>query len=373
MRILKIVSSNDGGGVLTCETQFIKCMRSQGIVVDLIIIGNGKKSSFYADLVDNHIKLEDLTWSYTGGIIERIKGIIGTYKYGRHNLSKALNLLKNDYDAVLYRRPNFLFLAGFLAKEYGCKAFWHLPGIVSNKTAKIMYSFLCKKYTIIPIANSEFTRRSLGEVCKYFVYPGFDHRRITLGQTTYREKLNIPDSAPVYGMVARVCYDKAQDLLIEGFIKSQALAEGGHLLIAGNANDSLFLEKLRQLSGVYLEKNIHFLGEITNLSEFYSTIDIAINSRRNEEAFGISVAEALGSGKPIIAYKLGGPSEMIVNNVNGWLIDSSNAESYSNAFNLSIDKRSEWEQMGHAGKLRSEIFSVDYNVKKLVNIINTNH
>ncbi|MEJ5994823.1 glycosyltransferase family 4 protein [Pedobacter sp. Du54] len=369
MRILKIVSSTDGGGVLTCETQYIKCMRSQGILVDLVIIGNGKRKDFYASLSDNFVELDNLKWSYIGNFSNRINAIIQTYRYGKRNLKKVVTSLSGNYDAVIYRRPNFLFLASFLAKQYDSAAFWHLPGIVSNRLAKMMYSFLCKKFSIVPIANSEYTKKSLGDVCRHFVYPGFDSKRIILGDKTYRNELGIPEGVPVYGMVARVCYDKAQDLLIGGFINSKAIESNGHLLIAGASNQAEYLKELHNLAGAFYGKNVHFLGEITDLSKFYSTIDVAVNSRRNVEAFGISIAEALGAGKPIIAYKLGGPSEMIKNNVNGWLIDYPNLDSYRQAIDLSLSKKSEWESIGFAGKAMSNIFSVDFNVSKLLNII----
>lgn len=369
IKILKILNSDDSGGIYTCETQYIKNLTSRGVKVDVIIIGNGNKKETYARIANKAHFLPALGVDYSGSPLKRLLGIYKTYVYGRNHSEYLKRELDIDYSAIIYRRPVFLFLAGMISKYLSVSAYWHMPGTVNSSFSKKFYTFFCKKYKIIPIANSQYTKSTLGEICEYVVYPGYDESRVVISKPFFKENLGIGDGSVVYGMVARVCYDKAQDLLIQAFVQSKIAKSNGHLLIAGGAKDPDFLAKIKEYSGNLLEKQIHFLGEISNLSEFYSSIDVAVNSRRNEEAFGISVAEALGAGKPVVAYRLGGPSEMIDNGINGWLIDSPTLENYLEVLNKSFESRDSWHDIGEEGKKRSEKYMVETNVTKLLSIV----
>lgn len=201
------------------------------------------------------------------------------------------------------------------------------------------------------------------------VYPGYDSVRVVKSSPTYRYRLKLDAAIPIYGIAARMQVDKAQDIVVEAFVKSNIPTAGGHLLIAGGSLDSVFAKKVQQQAGSLLHKQIHFLGEVKDMPAFYSSVDVAINGRRNVEPFGISIAEAMGAGKPVIAYKLGGPAEMIKHTINGWLVEAPTAEAYKEIFNLSIANCKQWPEMGKAAKEYSKNFTIEENVDTLLNII----
>lgn len=371
MRILRILSSRDKGGIYTYEVQFIKELKKRNIVVDAIILGDAEQADAYKNICHQSYYIPHLEASYSGSVINILGAILKSYQFGKKYANVLNTQIKGkfNYDAIIYSRPTYIHLAGILAKKINAKALWHLPNTVNGRLSRNYYNYYCRNYNITQIGNSIFTKNTLGGQCRQVVYPGFDEERVQESASNYREQLGIPINAPVYGVAARIHRDKAQDIVVDAFYTSNIPQLGGHLLVAGGPTDTEFTQETQKLAKDLRGKQIHFLGEINDLPKFYATVDVVINGRRNVEPFGISVAEAFGAGKPVLAYYLGGPSEMVIDKENGWLIKEPTVESYRLALNTSIDDRPAWNLMGQNAKTRSSLYTVKNNVDKLVEII----
>ena len=114
---------------------------------------------------------------------------------------------------------------------------------------------------------------------------------------------------------------KKFDLLIEAF-----RANGRQLKIFGDGPDEARLKKLAHGAG-----NIHFLGRVseTEKAELYARAQAFINPQ--EEDFGITMVEALASGRPVIAYDSGGAREIVADGDTGLLFGEQNADSLNAA------------------------------------------
>lgn len=374
MRILRIINSHDKGGVFTCEMQFIKELKNKDAVVDVAVLGNGDKLRDYKQASNTTYRVPLLKARYRGPIITLIYNMFKTYYFG-FKYAKQLKKQIGDqkYDAVIYQKAIYIHLAGHLANLLKAKCYWHMPNVARTTFSKNYYNYFLQKYGIHAVANSIYTKNTLGNKCKYVVYPGYDSIRVIKSEPVYRYNLKLGADAPVYGIAARMQADKAQDIVVEAFVKSNIPAAGGHLLIAGGPLDSDFAQKVQQQAGKLLNKQIHFLGEVEDMPAFYSSVDVVINGRRNVEPFGISIAEAMGAGKPVIAYKLGGPAEMIKHTVNGWLVENPTVGAYKEVFDQSIANRHHWPDMGREAKEKSKNFTIEENVDTLMNIIVENN
>jgi len=374
MRILKIVDANDRGGVFVCEQQVIGELQKRSIRVDLVILGTGVNLKEYEKLCCTAYLIPLLDTNYSGSFKKIMHAILKTYRFG----SKYSTYLKEHigpeihYDAIIYQRPIYIHLAGMLAKLLKATCLWHLPNVARTSFSRNYYNYFCRKYNIIQLANSSYSKKSLGAQCIHVVYPGFDKARVGESAPTFRDELNLNLGAPVYGIAARMHKDKAQDLIVDAFVNSTIPGAGGHLLVAGGPLDSGFAKKVQQQAGALLNKQIHFLGDVKDMPAFYASVDVVINGRRNVEPFGISIAEAMGAGKPVVAYKLGGPAEMIKQNVTGWLVDKPTKEEFTKAFDLSMVNKNRWKEMGRCAVEDSTAFSIEHNVDKLLKVINTN-
>jgi glycosyltransferase involved in cell wall biosynthesis len=121
----------------------------------------------------------------------------------------------------------------------------------------------------------------------------------------------------------RLSNEKGIDSLIE---IAKNLPVEINLIILGSGPEEKKIEDLATL-----QKNIHFLGYQTK-DQTISLIrgsDILIQPSLNE---GISstILEAMACKTIIIASNVGGNKELIENNINGYLVESNNVESFTN-------------------------------------------
>lgn len=117
----------------------------------------------------------------------------------------------------------------------------------------------------------------------------------------------------------RLTYQKGFDLLIE--VAELVFKEHPDWvwIIAGEGEDREKLEAKIVEKG--LERNIFLAGIIENMDEYYSQASIFVLTSRFEP-FGLVLTEAKAHHLPCVSFDVdAGPSEIIIGDVNGYLID----------------------------------------------------
>ncbi len=116
---------------------------------------------------------------------------------------------------------------------------------------------------------------------------------------------------------------KRVDIVIEAFKK---LGEAYKLKIFGDGVDLIRLKKIAGESS-----NIEFLGRVSEeeKAKLFQGAQAFINPQ--EEDFGITVVESMASGRPVIAYRLGGATETIIEGKTGVFFDEQTADALVNA------------------------------------------
>ncbi|HAM87999.1 MAG: Glycosyl transferase group 1 [Candidatus Falkowbacteria bacterium GW2011_GWC2_38_22] len=120
---------------------------------------------------------------------------------------------------------------------------------------------------------------------------------------------------------------KRNDIAIEAFKKlNQDSDKKYKLKIFGDGIDKERLEELAKD-----DKNIEFLGRVSNdeRNRLYSKCSAFINPQR--EDFGITMVEAMASGRPVIALNQGGATETVVEGETGIFFNEESADSIIHA------------------------------------------
>ena len=130
-------------------------------------------------------------------------------------------------------------------------------------------------------------------------------------EPSLRRQLGIPDGHRVIGSLGHHNPNKGFDQLIKAFLSIAGRFPDVHVLLAGrDSGDTLFRDELLRLrDGSAHAARIHILGEQKSGPEFMCNVDIcAIPSI--EEAFSLTLAEAMQQGKPSVVSSGGGCQEV---------------------------------------------------------------
>lgn len=123
-------------------------------------------------------------------------------------------------------------------------------------------------------------------------------------QQRLREQLRLPSDGPVVGTVARLVASKGIEQLIRGFARVRASAPHAHLLIVGDGTERTHLEQEAIACGV--REAVHFAGTLTDTHVALSLMHVFVFLPAQQEGFGLSLLEAMASGRPIVAIRRGG-------------------------------------------------------------------
>ena len=166
-----------------------------------------------------------------------------------------------------------------------------------------------------------------------------------------RRRLGIAPDALVIGTVGRLVPVKDQ----AGLLRALALLKAQHTkfraVIAGDG--PLRTDLVALAASLGLDDRVEFIGERTDVEDVLASFDIFVLSSVSE-GLSNTILEAMASGVPVIATRVGGAEELVDDGRTGLLIQPSSVEQLAEALHRLALSLSEREEMGRAGRLRAE-------------------
>lgn len=113
---------------------------------------------------------------------------------------------------------------------------------------------------------------------------------------------------------------KGVDLAIEALAKLLPRYPQLRLLVVGSGDYEGGLRRLARKLGV--EAAVHFIGSVPHeqTAEFYNAADLFLLPTLREEGFANVILEAMASERPVIASRIGGNPEAVLDGETGFLI-----------------------------------------------------
>jgi glycosyltransferase involved in cell wall biosynthesis len=144
------------------------------------------------------------------------------------------------------------------------------------------------------------------------------------GGSSFRENLGISDDAFLVCAVGQVCARKGLRELLDAVAAIQRDAPKTHLAIIGKAvfkHEEGYLDSLVKAAATSgCADRVHFTGELRNVSSVLQAADLLVLNSR-QEPFGLVLVEAMSSGTPVLATRVGGIPEIVRDSENGWLVE----------------------------------------------------
>lgn len=153
-----------------------------------------------------------------------------------------------------------------------------------------------------------------------------------------RQKLALPISDIIVTFTGRLVSYKGLPLLIRVWKKIHEEHQSVSLLIVGSGGSDIHkceaqLKDYVQFNN--LGKSVYFTGDVHNVHEYLQASDIFVFPTENE-AFGISLIEAMACGLPIISTHIGGLKDVVIHEQNGLVVEAGNFGQLHGAINTLI-------------------------------------
>ncbi|HID91335.1 TPA: glycosyltransferase family 1 protein [Candidatus Bathyarchaeota archaeon] len=217
--------------------------------------------------------------------------------------------------------------ASLRLERFGDLIFWEKFVLASFPLSRIVERRLVRRADGL-ISLSEATRRDAarsygmdeGEI--RLIHGGIFVENFTSAEgQEVRERLKLGED-PMILYVGRHCARKRLGMLIRAVLALKKRHRDVRLVIVGR--ETGYTRRLRRLvSELNLGDSVFFTGYVPDreLPKYYSACDVfALTSRH--EALGLTVLEAMASGKPVIAPNVGGLPEVVLHGKTGLLFSA---------------------------------------------------
>jgi glycosyltransferase involved in cell wall biosynthesis len=147
-----------------------------------------------------------------------------------------------------------------------------------------------------------------------------------------------------------------------------ALSDDPNVAFLTKLDPKNYFSYLQNKLSLKIASQVFFSGSVKHLElvDCYRKADILINPSVSE-AFGMSLVEAMATGIPVIATRVGGMIDVVEEGKTGLLVEANNASALAEAIIHLLADRELRESMGRAGRQRAlELFSWDKITESLL-------
>lgn len=185
---------------------------------------------------------------------------------------------------------------------------------------------------------------------------------------------HIPENRHLLLYLARIAKEKNIDFLLSAVKLLLEKRNNFHLLLVGGGPQLEFYKSKAQKMGLRNYTTFTGMQKKPGVNRFFGAADIFVFPSITETQ-GIVITESMAAGVAPIAINKMGPSEIITNNVDGYLTDL-NLTDFTDKINYLLDNPNLRKKMGAKAKINANKFSVANctdNLEKLYeNTINRN-
>lgn len=272
---------------------------------------------------------------YTKSVVGYLRAVLWSMVFFRRNHVELIHL---NYNCIGWRPAELL-----AARVLGIPVIEHV-----HIAPAIPYPFL--KHAKAIIAVSEFVARETkaGAVPVDVIYNAVDLSRLC--GSNIRGKLSIRDDRIIVSFHGQIRRIKGIEMFVElarriPDPRVQFLMTGP---IRAEQEGAYSLDELKQL--IRSDARILYLGYVDNINDVYASTDLVVMPSQWEETFGLVLIEAGANRKPVVATRVGGIPEVIVDGESGFLVEKSDIDGMVSRVDLLINDASLRARMGQRAR-----------------------
>ncbi len=212
------------------------------------------------------------------------------------------------------------------------------------------------------------------EVPNTVILHGIDTHRFSppLDKVEARRQCGLDPNTNIIGCFGRVRHQKGTDLFVDAMIRLLPSRPHWTAIVAGRATSKHvgFEDELKdRVNAAGLADRIQFVGEHTNINDWYRALDLFIAPQR-WEGFGLTPLEAMATGVPVIATNVGAFPELIATGAEetGVIIPRADLDAMANAAATWMDDDGRRSAAARRARIHAvENFAIEGEAKRIGN------
>lgn len=185
-----------------------------------------------------------------------------------------------------------------------------------------------------------------------------------------RRELGLPETASLVGIVGQLHPKKGHQFFLKAAKRVSQLFPDCRFLIVGEDISAKgdYLPKLRALTReLGIEGKVVYTGFRENIPSIMASIDCLVLSSL-EEPFGRVLIEAMAASKPVVATRVGGVPEIVIEGKTGLLVPPADEKTLARGIIYLLQNRELANRMGQEGRSRvEELFTLKGHVARIEN------
>ncbi len=289
---------------------------------------------------------------------------------------KIFFIIKKIKPGIIHVQGLYMAIPAVLAK-----IILNVPYIISGRGSdvynswpyKTIISKLGMQHAKISIALTQNMKNEMQKISnkKIIVVPnGIDTKIFNNTKYNSRKKLFLDIKMKIILFVGRLEPIKGLKYLIKAIDILKFKETNLKLLIIGDGTE---LQELKVLiKNLKLERYVIFLGKIPNelIPVYMAASDIFVLPSISE-GFPVVILEAMATGLPIVTTKIRGLEEIVVNGVNGFLVEPKNHIQLSKKITILLNDEKLSKKISKTNKERSKFYdwqNVSHTLENLYNL-----
>ena len=272
-----------------------------------------------------------------------------------------LKIIKREAVDIVVVNNSMLLQAPIAAKLAGTKLIWHLEETIAPLLIKnilgLLIRILADQVIVVSKAVQDFFYKNRLPKSKIaIIHAPVDPCRFKpdISPSRIRNELGLSQDVPVIGIIGNINPIKGHSYFLEAaFIIKNTYPDAKFLIVGSKLKnrETYFESLLDYCNELNLNENVIFTGGRQDIPEIMAALDILVLSSL-AEACPMVVLEAMATGKPVVATRVGGLPEEVVDGKTGILVTPKNPQAIADAVLSLLADKERMQQMGRVGRVR---------------------
>lgn len=297
------------------------------------------------------------------------RGAVNVFRAGRAMARLTMLVRRGLFDLVYCNGTNACFAGGLLARTSGAPALWHVRYTSVPKAVDRLHRRLSAGKGVTRIVCVSKASAALFPHCPEkvrVIHNALDTEEFDAGGITpcLKRELGLPEGAVVFGSQGRILPRKGYMEMIHAAKRAlDAMTaeerQRAFFAVLGDTPEDYQPDHLAECRALVerlgLADKFRFLGFRADIKPYAADFDVAVVPSVYADPLPRAVIESMALGKPVVAFDVGGVSEMLADGSTGALVKVGDVEALA-AEMLRYLRSSELRaRHGAAGRARVEL------------------